>query len=38
MCRCNCLNEKSKQRSKHKKVHLTLCTQTILKFTRHAAT
>ena len=28
--RYNCLNEKTKQRSKHKKVNLTLCTQTIL--------
>ena len=30
MYRYNCLNEKNKQRSKHKKVNLTLCTQTIL--------
>ena len=38
--RCNCLNEKNRQKCKHKKVNLILCTQTILavKFTRHAAT
>ena len=28
--RYNCLNEKNEQRSKHKKVNLTLCIQTIL--------
>ena len=30
MYRYNCLNEKNKQRSKHKKINLTLCTQAIL--------
>ena len=30
LCRCNCLSEKNTQRSKHKKVNLTLCTQTLL--------
>ena len=38
--RCNYLNEKNRQKFKHKKVNLILCAQTILvvKFTRHAAT
>ena len=30
LCRCNCLSEKNTQRSKHKKVNLTLCTETLL--------